>query len=143
MKKKRMFIMLLFLAGVFSACTKEKDLLIDNKWQLVGFVDVSTGEMKEPESTNEYCYTLTFKKNRKWEGRSAANSIQGKYNVNYSKHSINISIGTTTKKGCEYCDEELYIESLPKIDSFSLQENELKLYYNNKQNYLLFKSQGI
>ena len=134
-----LYILLLFLVIGFFACTKsEKDLLTDNKWKLVGFVDVEANNMKVAEPTDEWCYTLSFKKNKKWEGRSSSNSIQGRYKINYNTHSVNISIELMTLVN-EYYDGDLYLESLEKVDFFSLQENELRLYYNNKQNYLLYK----
>jgi len=130
----------------FSACNKEeKDLLINTKWKLVGFVDVEIGEIKEAEPTSvecENCYTLTFKKYQKWEGRSSSNSMEGKYKINYNKHNICLfnGKGFMTEVG-EFSDGNLYVKSLRQVDFFSIQENELKLYYNNKQNYLLYKSQ--
>ena len=133
---------MLILAGGFVSCSKdERDILLNTKWKLVGFMDVASGETKYAEPTNKWCYTITFKNNRKWEGRSAVNSMEGKYKINYSKNSISISIRLMTKVYCENCDEDLYVESLKNVDFFSIQENELKLYYNSKQNYLLYKSQ--
>jgi len=134
-----LYILLLFLVIGFFACTKsEKDLLTDNKWKLVGFVDVEANNMKVAEPTDEWCYTLSFKKNKKWEGISSSNSMQGKYIINYNTHSINISTEFMTMVN-ESFDGYLYLETLKKVDFFSLQENELKLYSNNKQHCLLYK----
>jgi len=138
-KLPKLHILLLFLVTGFFACTKyEKDLFTDNNWKLVGFVDVEAGNMKVAEPTDEWCYTLLFKKNKKWEGISSSNSMQGKYKINYNTHGVNISIELMTMVA-EFPDGNLYLESLEKVDFFSVQESELKLYYNNNQNYLLYK----
>ena len=76
---------LLILAICFISCNKEeKDLLINTKWKLVGFVEVETGEMKETMCE------ITFKKYQKWEGQSC-NGMEGKYKINYSNRSIKIT----------------------------------------------------
>ena len=138
--KKYFILLMLFLAGFVTACTKEKDMLTDNKWKLVGFVDAQTVDMREPERWDEETYILTFKKYQKWEAISSMNRIEGKYSINYSKNKINISMsmGTTA---CELPDGNIYADALVEVDFFSVEENELKLYYNDKQNFLLFKSQ--
>jgi hypothetical protein len=139
--KKHIFnftTILLFLAGSFFSCNKEKELLTDNTWKLVGFVDAVSGEMKEAKPSEEYCYILKFHKNRKLTGATSTNRIlEAKYKINYSTYKINISIEIMTMAN-ECYDGYLYIESLDKVDSFSLQEDKLRLYYNDKQNYLLF-----
>jgi len=134
---------LLFLASSFISCNKEeKDLLVNTKWRLVGFVEVEIGNMKESEPTStecESCYTITFKKYQKWEGITSTNELEGKYKINYNTNKINIFMRSGTAVD-EFPDGKIYIKSLEEVDFFSIQENELKLYYNNKQNYLLFKS---
>jgi len=139
LKISTLYVFLSLLAIGFFACTKsERDLLTNNEWKLVGFVDVEADNMKIAQPTDEWCYTFLFKKNKRWGGISSSNSIGGKYKINYNTRYINISMELTTLNN-EYSDGYLYLESLEKVDFFSLQENELKLYYNDKQNYLLYK----
>ena len=152
-------ILLINILLIFSACSEktdkseEKDLLLNSAWKLVGFVDVETEKMKEAEPTDEWCFILRFKEGnftpelsnsleggKKLSGSSSTNSFEGAYEIDESKNSINISIGLMTQVN-EYLDGELYMKSLKNTDFFSLEEDELKLYYNNGQNYLLFKSQ--
>ena len=141
--KRIFFIIILFVfSAVFTACSKEKDLLTDNKWRLVGFVDAETETIKEVYPTDDWCYTLTFKKNGKCSGSTSSNTFEGKYKINYNKHSIHISTTRITVAN-EWTDGNIYAESLFEANAFSIQEDKLKLYYNNKQNYLLYKSQEL
>jgi hypothetical protein len=132
-------VILLVMADCFTACSKEKDFLTDTKWRLAGFVDTETNTVREAEPIGDNYYTLTFNKWGKFSGISSSNSFEGKYKINYHRNKINLSMGMGTLSG-EFLDGNLYMEILPKVDFFSVQENELKLYYNNKQNYLLYKS---
>jgi hypothetical protein len=140
MKRIILFIaILLFLLGSFSSCNKEeRDLLTKTKWKLVGFVDVETETIKEAYPNGEYHYVLTFNKWGKFSGLTSSNSIEGKYKINYYKHSINFSMKLGTVAN-EFPDGYIYTDALFKVDYFFIQENELKLYYNNKQNYLLYR----
>ena len=132
----------LVLLMCFSSCQKEKVFLTGTEWKLVEFVDVATGEMKKAEPTDKWCYRLTLHKNRKMSGYSSTNSLEGKYKINYTQNYIKITIELMTLVN-EYDDGDFYLESLENVNFFSVQENELKLYYNNKQNYLLFKKQEL
>jgi hypothetical protein len=140
---KRIFFkfitIILFLASSFLACSKEKEDLLANTWKLAGFVDAETNILREAEPIGDNCYTLTFDKWGKFSGRSSSNYFEGKYKINYNKNKISLSMSMETEVG-EFQDGNLYMDILPKVDFFSVQGNELKLYHNNKQNYLLYKS---
>jgi len=147
--KKRVFILgllLLSLAGIFSACkekeTLETQLLENTKWKLIGFFDTIADTIKIAEPESEMCYLLSFDKNKTLFGISSTNEFQGSYKIDYSTNIINITIGQITEIN-ELFDGKLYIKSLNNVEIFSLIENELRLYYNSKQNYLLFKSRQL
>jgi len=151
----------IFINGVQVYCINENNTLQGTKWKLAGIVDVQTGELKELEPKDcEKCYTLTFDTCYKIissdtnEGlkslgknyfvtRSAGNELCGHYIADYVSHSFQpIFLGGT--KACEWGDGWLYADPFWKnaIQSFSLQENELRLYYNDYndiEKYLLFK----
>ena len=135
---------LLLFTGFFSSCQKEippndpNILITDTKWQLAGFVNAKTGKLKKVKTDNEKCYTLTFNKDQTLSGFSSFNMLHGSYEMNTAIREIHISVYAMTSAG-EFSDGELFIESLNKVDFFVLQENELRLYYNNKQKYLFFK----
>ena len=134
-------VLTLTIVGSLSSCSNKEDKDIQSlektKWKLVGFADVESGKIEEAEPTDEWCYVLTFKKTNRLEGFTSNNSFEGEYKIDYSKKSINIFIGFITYAG-EYLDGYLYTETLKNVDFFSLQENGLKLYYNDNKNYLLF-----
>jgi len=111
--------------------------LTSTKWKLVRFVDVVTGEMKIAEPRAPMYNFLIFNEKQTLSGFSC-NELRGNYEIDYSTCYINIDIQAITELN-EGGDGELFIELLNKVDSFSLQDHELRLYYNNKQNYLLLK----
>jgi len=111
-------------------------------WKLAGTVDAETGSLREFEPENcDGCYRLTFDTDTGVHGHSSVNSISGTYNADYATKSIRFSDLFTTRVGAPWSDESLFYDLLWKIETFSLQGNELKLYYNGNKNYLFFRSQ--
>jgi len=126
----------------------DKSPLESTKWKLVGIVDANTNELKvlEPIDSDGFAshffdefYTLLFESKNTFSGRTTTNGIGGTYEVNYETNSILFLDFGGTKLG-ELGDGNLWWSIFPKIKSFSLQENELKLYYNDNNNYLFFKA---
>ena len=89
----------------------------------------------------EKCYTLTFDTDKSFLTFSSTNELQGIYNADYTTHTIQI-VDFGGSKINEIGDGILYVNPFWEmaIQSFSLQGSELRLYYNEKKNYLLFKS---
>jgi len=137
-------IAFLLLIVAFFSCHKEipqtdPNVLITNtEWKLSGFVNAKTGKLKKAKQDNEKAYFLMFNKDKTLSGFASNNRLTGSYEMDISTRNINISVWTMTL-AMEHPDGELFLESLNKVDFFSLQEHELRLYYNDKQNYLLFK----
>ena len=138
----------LFLAGIFSACkeTEEcKNLYRDNiigQWKLIGFADTFADIIKITEPESEKCYLISFNKDKKVLAVGGCNTLIGNYDINYITSNINIyDIDVTIVYCPTYYDEDLYFKSLSNVNFFSIQEDKLRLYYNNGQNYLLFKIQ--
>jgi len=158
---------LLILAGGITSC-KDKDLspivepmftweiltvveegkLEGSKWKLVGIVDAETDDLKELEPKDcESCYTLAFDNSipycneddlKSFSVRSSTNDLGGCFVIDYTAQRFHVySFGGT--KISEVGDGSLFHNVFRNIQSFFLQENELRLYYNNKQNYLFFK----
>ena len=116
--------------------------LLNITWKLEGFVDIEGCKIKKLENFEHFnSYYLIFKEDESLYGIGACNGLNGTYEIDYSINNLNINIGISTEVYCPKTDEELYVETLNKVQLFSIQENELRLYYNNKHNYLLFKSQ--
>ncbi len=110
------------------------------KWKLTGIVDVQTGNLAELEPKDcAECYTFTFDTGTTFTTHSSANSLSGIYTVDYTENNIRLSdlFGTEL---AERGDGIMYVNTLYRIHSFSCKKNELKLYYNENENYLIFKS---
>ena len=139
---------------------EEKKPLEGTKWKLTGIVDTSTNELMvlEPKylddifsrifNVNDF-YTLIFDTDSAFSGRTTTNIIMGTYitnlenfdkfnNEEYVTNSILFTSFGGTKLG-ELGDGGLWWVIFPTIRFFSLQEKELKLFYNDYQNYFLFK----
>ena len=112
---------------------------IVGEWKLNGIVDAETGKLTELEPKDcKKCYTLTFTEDYTYTGFSSTNALAGKYTVNFEASIIEIQYGGT-KMG-EFGDGALYADILSSVQSFSFSETgELKLYSNEKKNYLLYK----
>jgi|GEM_PF-472829 len=128
--------------------TNEEFPLAGVKWKLAGIVDDNTNELKvlEPKDSDGFTshffgefYTLLFETKNIYSGRTTTNEIGGTYEANYETNSILFLNLGGTKLG-ELGDGNLWWSIFPTIKSFFLQENELKLYYNDNKSYLLFKA---
>lgn len=112
--------------------------LINTDWKLIGFVNVLENTIKIAEPQHENCYRLTFKPDGTFIGQTSTNQAGGRYEVNVQDKSLKIlSIGGTEIN--ELFDGKLYVESMLKIEAFSITERGLALYYDNKKHFLLFK----
>ncbi|MDR1809875.1 MAG: META domain-containing protein [Prevotella sp.] len=138
--KTQLFILtaLFILTTGMVGCDKEEgkeapNPLTGTKWKLVGFANVETGDIIEAEPKDcEECYTITFDSDSTASGISIVNIIMVNLSIPY--------IGVTTMA----YDEEignvaLFYEAIQQIEAYSHEKEELKFYYNNKKNYLIYK----
>ena len=119
-----------------------KDTLQGSKWKLVGIGSLNKIALQELEPKNcEKCYTLTFDTDCTFQTFSSTNELQGIYKANYSTQKIQITDFGGTKRG-EIGDGHVYWnhDIWHTVQTFSLQKDELRLYYNESRNYLLFRS---
>jgi len=128
---------------------EEKSPLEGTKWKLAGIVDTSTNELMvlEPKELDDFYrhvysvgdfYTLMFDTDSTFSGRTTTNVIGGIYITDYVTNSIHFTSFGGTKLG-ELGDGGLWWVIFPTIRFFTLQGNELKLFYNDNKNYFLFK----
>jgi hypothetical protein len=165
MKKLSFILIVICLIG--TACEEyepiieeieETDTIVTNlvgtKWKLVGFVDVEADISKEPEPKDcgwwvagTYigerkisCYYLEFTSDSTFFTFSSTNQNLVGYSADYETNNFEV-FGFGGTRMCEIGDGWLYYNLFiyEQIQSFSLQNNELHLYYNDKMNYLLFK----
>jgi hypothetical protein len=125
-------------------CSNENESVSSNHlagtiWKLEGFVDVGTGNLKVAEPNDPKCYILTFDTDSTISGTSSTNGVSGIYSVNYEKSTLCFIAYGGTKRG-EVHDGYLFVNSFRAVQSFSLSDTALRLYYNDGKNYLLFKA---
>ena len=126
--------------------TDQQATLENTKWKLEGFVDVEEGclkrakpwEDREKYYNYEKHYTLHFTDSVLF-GVTTTNNFKATSDIDYTTYSIQIRLIFSTEVG-EVGDGYQYCDILDEVQSFSLKNNELRLYYNNKKNYLLFKA---
>ena len=126
----------------YQTISNENNNLQGTQWKLIGIVGVQ-GNLKELEPKDcEKCYTLSFNTDINLPrvdifGRGVGNILNGKSEIDYTTNMIHILIWTGTL-AANLFDEELYLELLNSVNFFSVQEDKLLLYFDEKK-YLLFK----
>jgi hypothetical protein len=117
--------------------------LAGTKWELTGFVDVENGKTKPPEEgwghPDYPSYSITFETDSSISGQSG-NIILGNYHIEDNSNKMSILVWIATM-AMGYPDEELYVASLNKVQSFIIKESDtniLQLFYNDNKNYLEF-----
>ena len=119
-------------------------LLANTQWKLAGIVDIQTDILTELEPKDcASCYMLVFETDNIVTTYTTVNLLSSPYVVDYDISNIYFDRFAGTKVG-EKGDGGLYTDILNALQytSFSLQENELRLYYNDKKNYLLYNYEG-
>jgi hypothetical protein len=164
--KKRAFTLLTLLvtALALTAVGEEKPLSLEGtKWKLVGFVDAKTDEIRKvDDSTNFLCYncpkpagpeaekwyTLEFNiefdttRGRNYSGYFSSEFFRESccFNIDYTNSTITFGkIGSLDAPLGSIPDEEKYFGALTNAQTFELTDTSLKIYYNEKSEYLLFK----
>ena len=141
--------------------TTQENSLVGTKWNFInGFnvegnklLDTNWKNSKSPgwdtivwenwwyEGWWEEKFTLYFDTDSTISGTTNIRELCGKYIVNFSLNNI----GIIYFKECygsfigDSSEGFIYEDSLSKVQSYSFTEEELKLYYNEKNNYLLFR----
>ena len=114
-------------------------------WKLYGFGTLGEDVVQKakPEKGEEWCkeeqYTILFKEDGTLKGHTFSNEFFGEYSIDGN----NLVIGDlcATEIGEEY-DGDKYYEALysPLSHFFDIKNDQLLLYYNEGQNYLLFNN---
>lgn len=139
-------VVTLLSLGLFFSC-EEKDgnnektnnPLKNTEWKLIEFVDVANNTTKIPEPSDSVCYRLEFEENlNKLNVHSSTNSLSGDYIINTENYSLLIKnlYGTEIN---ELYDGNLFMQGIKNTRYYSVSNNILELYYNNRQNYLKFE----
>ena len=127
---------------VLGGCEKKKENknpLKNTEWKLVNFVYVANNTNKIPEPNSEMCYILKFLETAdSLTAVSSTNNFIGTYTIDIKTSSISITrlIGTKIN---EIGDGVSFVKSLNTVDKYTIDNNILKLYYNDSKNCLEFK----
>jgi hypothetical protein len=146
MKTLKILILVVLALSMVTSCTdfvtprQEPDHsheqgLTGTKWKLAALVDVQTRESIEPEPKDcNQCYILEFDSDTTAIGKSVLNTLH------FIVTPSNIEMFLTTEIGdSEYGNVILFYEALLTIDTYEYSKDELKIYYDKKNRYLLYK----
>ena len=135
-------ILLIGALIVLSGCEKEKgnkNPLKNTEWKLINFVDVANNTNKIPEPNSEMCYILKFLETAdSLTAVSSTNNFIGTYTIDIKTSSISIASLRGTEIN-EIGDGVSFVKSLNTVDKYMIDNNILKLYYNDSKNCLEFK----
>lgn len=135
MKVKTFLLILITLALLLGGMGCEKNNEIPSEllgsWKLMGFGNTADNSLKEVEPKDcDKCFTLTFKRDKTFYGKSVMNLLEGRYAVSGSN--ISLSVGGT-KIGEITGDGGKFIETLSQADRFTIHNSNLYLYFSEKE----------
>ena len=166
MKNWKLIVFLFVLAG--ASCQNEQnakpedesDLQVDlqhdqpieeTTWKLTGIVDTKTGDITaiNQQDNDESFYLYFLPRENEFFGDppmsiiSNANKMMCDYTIDYTNYHFKIKYDSDSYSflSFEHSPEWVLLKTaLDKVQFFSVQENELRLYFNDKKEYLLFNS---
>jgi hypothetical protein len=102
------------------------------RWKLSGVVDVETGILRELEPKDcAECYTLEFDTDHTAVGRGV--DLPTGIDLFDLRKYMNVDLPEANQ------DANYFRGKMISIESFTMTSEEMKLFYNDKKNYLLFK----
>ena len=114
-------------------------VLLDNKWKLSGFVRMADGVVQEVQPGNcGRCYSIQMLSNGVIAGRTSANEIHGNFEVWGDQIRIDRFFAVQPTQN-EPADGKRYIATMSEVTRYEVKDGKLKFYYNNDENYLLFR----
>jgi len=114
--------------------------LKNTTWKLLGFANLSDSTFRyaiAPNDLLDFSYRLRFETDSTFTGTSSTNQILGDYSSDFALGTISIIGFGGSKRGEEY-DGKLYRESLKLIETYSISEYGLRLYFHSGREYLLY-----
>jgi hypothetical protein len=109
--------------------------LKNTQWKLAGLVDVTTGKLTEAEPKDcGKCYTLAFETDSVGTAVSVANEIIVQL---FQKPFFQVATKVYDSK---IGNVALFYEAIKTIDFYFLDQEGLKFFYNDRKNFLLYKT---
>jgi hypothetical protein len=120
---------------------QETNLLVGTKWKLMGYFDVEADTLKQDGYENyEQFFILIFDVDIAVSGFPGNHPIYGEYKINFLLSTLELTVKADLSDFINVLAEsKLYVEEMNKVRFFSFTDTELKLFYNDKKNYLLFE----
>lgn len=100
--------------------------LMGTKWKLEGFGNYQTDNFRAAKPSEGDSFILIFDNNRKWNGVTSTNNVNGNYTIDGNK--INLSIEMITEIN-EFFDGLEYTKALEDVHSYELSDKTLILNY--------------
>ena len=148
---KKLLFLACLMAGMLVSCSsddgmdysddgtifsKNQETFINTSWKFYGFGSIDGIREVKPSPKGEDAYIVNFQKDGIISGSTSTNDFYGEYNVQGSIININHNICTT--KAGEVGDGYEFISALLSCSEYLISDNQLKLYYDKKQKYLMF-----
>lgn len=136
------FTLAFVVSIALSGCVENgggEEIPVNSKWELVSFGPEGETEPVLPETN----ITLKFEENNEFRGSAGCNQYFGSYQV---EEDNSISMGTiiSTEMWCQgegiMEQEGRYLSSLRNVTSFEIEDDNLKLFYNDGEGVLNFKA---
>jgi len=122
------------------ADSKIPAVLLDNMWKLSGFVRTADGVVQEVHPGNcGRCYSIQMLSNGVIAGHTSANEIHGNFEVWGDQIRIDRFFAVQPTQN-EPADGKRYIATMSEVTRYEVKDGKLKFYYNNDENYLLFRA---
>ena len=142
MRVRKKYIIISLLSILLYACNsdEENSQLIGVSWKCQGYVNVYEGTLNKihpnQENMSSDKYTMIFNANGTVSGSTGANRFNGKYKLS-GKH---LNIYDVQQTFVYLVGENLEYEDVlfHSIETYSVSSTELRLFYDDGQQYLLY-----
>jgi len=142
MKDRKFLLLFLLLSVLLSACSSDDvdDQLTNTVWKCKGYASATDGTLNlihpDQGSMSPSQYTITFHTDGTVTGFSGANQFSGQYSVIGNRLTIN----NVQKTLISFIGENIDYDDIlfHAIESYTISSNELRLYFDNGQQFLLF-----
>jgi len=106
-------------------------------WKLLGFANLIDSTFRYAKPQNNFSYKLCFATDSTFTGTSSTNELFGDYAFDMGLGTISFIRIVSTKKG-EIYDGSYYQGSIKQVESYSISEYGLGLYFHSGSQYLLY-----
>ena len=140
MKKYFCFSVVMLVVILMAGCSKDDDSIPEqltaHKWICYGFGNVEDGSLI-PIVPGAMCYQLEYNTDGTFNGTTFANKGDGKYEAEGDRMSMSNFLMTAVYAP-NTDDDKYYAIIGQQIESYVVTDSELRLFYNNGQEFLLF-----